>query len=116
MKVSMVANNRVLIDGENGETLTLHEQEFLSLGQLALQLKDRIQSKKQGIVPIAMTPTSNVILSLDAHHTQVVVRFVEASGLENAYVIGSDVAEFMRDSLTTKLSQIAAAKTRRTSN
>lgn len=116
MKISNVAGNNVLIESESGGSLTLNEPEFVSLCQQALLLKNPRQPKEGGIQPILMTPMANVIVNLDAHHTEVVLRFVASNGFENAYSIGSDVAEFMRDQLTEKLAKIAAAKKGRTTN
>jgi hypothetical protein len=56
---------------------------------------------------------SDVILGLNAHHDQVIVRFVDEA-YESAYVFSPEVARHMRDGLIQKLGEIEAAKPRRT--
>jgi hypothetical protein len=118
MRARRTDDGQCLIESDDGkQSIKLSEPEFLALGQLALELKDHIESQQGGKYrPIAQIPIANVILSLDAHHTQVLVRFVEPSGFENAYALDPDLAQRMRDGLIEKLEEVDAAKRGRTTN
>jgi hypothetical protein len=117
MRTERTADGQYLIETDDRtQSVRISEPEFLSLGQLALQLKDHREAQEGKYQPIALIPTTDVKLSLDAHHTQIVVRFVESSGFENAYAMDPDLTQRMRDGLTEKLEDVAAAKRGRTTN
>jgi hypothetical protein len=103
---------------DSGKEITLSEYELLGLFQLAVPYQDRLKAKRESGQPYPL-PTERVQsarLNLDAHRTEVIVRFVPERGEENAFVMAPDVAEIMRDGLIQKLEQIAEAKRKRTNN
>ncbi|WFU28354.1 hypothetical protein QA649_19690 [Bradyrhizobium sp. CB1717] len=119
MRLTELDGRRFRVITDSGKEITFSEHELLGLFQLAAPFQDQLKAQRKGRkpYPLATERVSLVTLSLDAHHTEVVVRFVPLQGgNESAYVIPPDVAELMRDDLGKKLEQIAAAKQNRTNN
>ena len=73
------------LERPSGESITVSEPELVALGQLVLPYLDQLRSRRRGqrIVEIPVT-NPDVIFGLDAHHTNVVIRFQEQNGLENS--------------------------------
>jgi hypothetical protein len=118
MRAKRTDDGRYLIESDDrSQSVTISEPEFLSLGQLALELRDQSEPQKKGkFVAVALTPAADVNLYLDAHHTQVVVQFSEPSGFETSYILAPDAAQKMLDELAAKLGKIELAKRNRTHN
>jgi hypothetical protein len=118
MRTKRTDDGRYLIESDDrSQSVTVSEPEFLSLGQLALELRDQLEPQKKGkFVPVALTPAEDVNLYLDAHHTQVVMQFVEPSGFETSYALAAETAQKMLDELAVKLGKIELAKRNRTTN
>ncbi len=118
MRLTQLDSGGFRLTTDSGKEITLSEYELLGLFQLAAPYQDQLKAQREGHkpYPLATARVGEVVLSLDAHRTEVIIRFVHARGEENAYVITPDVAEGMRDGLNEKLEQIAAAKRGRTTN
>jgi hypothetical protein len=103
------------LETDSGQSIDLSVPEALELALLGQQLKNQTMlSQQRGqIHPIGTIRISDVILGLNAHHDQVIVRFVDQA-YESAYVFSPEVARHMRDGLIQKLGEIEAAKPRRT--
>jgi hypothetical protein len=118
MHLTQLENGSYRFASDSGKEITLSEFELLGLFQLAAPYQDRLKAKRESGQPYNL-PTERIRsarVSLDAHRTEVIVRFVPDQGEESAFAITPDIAEGMRDGLTIKLEQIAAAKLGRTTN
>jgi hypothetical protein len=95
-----------------GEGLTLTEAEAFGLIQIARQLQDRLRSQnsKKKYQQIPTTDVHKIALSLDAHHTEVILRLVDEAGLEIGYKISPETTIGLRDGLAKKIEQMETAK------
>ena len=118
MYLTKLTDGSYRFDTASGKEITLTEFELLGLFQLAAPYQDQLKAQREGHkhYPAATARVAEIVLGLESHHTEVIVRFVYAQGGEKAYVISPEDAESMRDGLTNKLEKIAAAKRGRTKN
>jgi hypothetical protein len=110
------AKDGYVLENSAGATLNLTTEEGLELVPIARRIQDHLRSPPRGteLFPIFSRSVRDVILSLDAHKTHVVVRLVDQDGLETGCAISLDSARHMRDELTRKIEQIEAAQRGRT--
>ena len=70
-------NGRHILTLDDGQSITLTDPEVILLAQLTNRLKGQLERPLENIQPLAMSRISNVIVGLDAHHTEVNIRLVE---------------------------------------
>jgi hypothetical protein len=102
------------IEGSSGEAVNMRMEEAVELVPLARQIQDHIRSRFPQTVPVYTYAVEAVILGLDAHRTQALLRFVGPDGLETSYAVSLSTAKLLRDGLTTKIEQIERGQKGRT--
>jgi len=108
------SGNGYLLETSSGESINLTMEEALELAPLAHQIQDHIRSRYPRTSPLHSYVVSEVILRLDAHHTQVIVQMQGPDGLDVSYQISLDTAKSTRDGLTRKIEQIESAQRKQT--
>ena len=95
-------------------SLTITSWEAIQLAQLMNRFRDQQETLRAERKPYPITTTGvvDVILSLDVHHTTVIVRFVEKQGGETSFNLPEDIAKHMLAGLEKKIEVIEAAKQR----
>lgn len=105
-----------VLENSAGAALHLTMEEGLELAPIARRIQEHVRSGPRGTraYPMYTCPVRNVILTLDAHQTNVVVCLVGEDGLETGFRISLDSAKGMRDDLGRMIEQIEAARRGRT--
>ena len=103
-----------LLEDSSGNKLNLTMTEALELAPLAHQIQDHIRSRYPRTPPVLTYAVREVILGLDAHHTEVIVQMQGPHGLQACYRFSLDTAKSTRDGLTRKIEQIESAQLTRT--
>ncbi len=105
-------NGKHIIENENGDTITLSDDEIAALVQGAHRILDQIESaipQETGFQALATMPIQDVVLGLDAHKTVVILQLLSEDGTKRAFTINPQLTEKFRDSLTRKIEQIKIA-------
>ena len=102
-----------LLESSSGASLNLTTEEALELAPIARQMQDHIRSRYPRTFPIHTFAVKDLVLSLDAHRAQLLLRLVGPDGLEVGYDVALEHASRLRDALTRKIKQIKAAQTER---
>lgn len=92
-------------------TLTMKEMDELAamLQQMTHQLR---QPSSGGAKALITTRISNAIVSIDMHHTEVILQ-LQDRGFDQAYAIPKDIAETIRDGIDYQLEAIREGKSNR---
>lgn len=102
------------IELDSGKTVTLSFGEIDQLGATLDHVRSQLrQSLSRGASPIATTRITEAIVSIDMHHTEVILRLKDR-GFEHSYTLAPDTAQSVRDGITYQLEGIEQAKARRT--
>ena len=118
MRLAELDNGSYRLETDSGKEIMLSEFELLGLVQLSARFQDRLKEQREGHEhrPVTMERIAEIVVGLDSHHTEVVIRFVYVDGGEKSYAISPEDAESMHDGLAKKLEQIASAKRGRINN
>jgi hypothetical protein len=100
-----------VLQSEAGETLTLSDQELAEL----VRDGHHLMHPDARFRPLATTKIEDVILSIDAHHTQAILRLIGVGGSEAAaFAIPGPKVRFLAQALAAKADLIDAAQSRKT--
>jgi hypothetical protein len=92
--LSDLGNGRYRFTSETGNEITLSEFELLGLFRLAAPYQDQLKQQREGQhPPVVQERPAKIIVGLDSHRTEVVVRYVYDGGDEKAYVMTPEDAE-----------------------
>jgi hypothetical protein len=109
MKSELLDDGCFLLTAMSGQTITLTARELGQLAKLAENNRDRLPLESARAPSLVTTPISKVVVSVDSHHTQVILRLTHR-GYEAAYGLTQEVAEGIVDGVTRQLALIQESK------
>lgn len=97
----------------DGQKITLSRYELAGMLEQASQFRDRLpQGGGANPSTVLATRPAGVSVAVDAHHTQLVLRFFDSSGLETAFAIPREEAIKIRDDVIKHVERLERATTR----
>ena len=108
MKIT-ASDTGYVLENARGETLALSDQELAELVRDAHRLID----PKARFQPLATMQIEDVILSLNAHHTEAILRLIGAGGTETAFAIPAEAVRKLAGAFARKADQIEIAQTKK---
>ena len=109
MKIT-ASDRGYVLENARGDSLSLSDQELAELVRDGHRLID----PKARFPPLATIQIEDVILSLDAHHTEAILRLIGAGGTETAFAIPAVAVRKLAEAFARKAEQIDAAQTKKT--
>ena len=109
MKLTKIGNEYTLRN-EAGDQLTLTAQELAELVRDGHHILDR-QAKFR---PLATMTAKDIAVSIDAHHSQAILRFQGEGSREDAYEIAGEHVRRLAEALIKKAELIEAALSKKT--
>lgn len=109
MKITPSDNGYVLQNAA-GETLILSDQELAEL----VRDGHRHLHPKARFAPLATMAIQDVIVSIDVHHTQAILRLIGDQGQETAYAISGPKVRPLAEAFAAKAVLIEAAQAKKT--
>jgi hypothetical protein len=102
-----------ILETMSGRSITLSLSEMDQLAALIDQLRSQLKPSSSRVSgAMATTRISDVVVGIDRHHTEVILRLKD-QGFEHAYVLSSDTARGLRDGINFQLEGIETAKNKR---
>jgi hypothetical protein len=100
MHIKLLEDGKFLLESMSGQKITVNKIELSQLAKLADSYKDQPQqSSARGVRKIVVTPVTDWVVSVDTHHTEVILR-LRHPGFEEAYSVPLHLAKGMAMGLT----------------
>jgi hypothetical protein len=106
--------NRVRFENGRGEVIYLTPDEVGKLVLHAPKILRELASPDPKYKPVPTIGAKNSIVSLDAHHTVVILQIEREDGELIGYLIQPDTARELQDALGRKIEQIEEASAKKT--
>jgi hypothetical protein len=112
MRMTHLNDGRFELESMSGQKVILTQREVDQLAKLAGNSQDQPQRSPTRADPgLVTTRESRVVVSVDAHHTEVILRFGEKD-FERAYMFTPDSAQQIVNGIVKQLALIAASSGR----
>lgn len=110
MKISDLGGGRFEMKSISGQKMTVNQSEISQLALIAKDYADRLQRNEAGqVTAVAIVRVADGVVSVDRHHTEVILRLRDAGGFEQAFCLSPDFAKSMIVGLTNQVNLIEEA-------
>lgn len=107
MKITHLGNSRFEMESMSGQKMTVNQSELSQLALIAKDYADQLRQNAAGkVAAMSTVPVASGVVSIDMHHTQVILRLRDAGGFEQAFCLPHDLAKGMIVGLTNQVNLI----------
>jgi len=114
VKITHLGDSRFEMESMSGQKMTVNQNELAQLALIAKDYADQLRQNEAGqVTALSTVRVTSGTVSIDRHHTEVILRLREIDGLEQAFCLPHDFAKSMIIGLTNQVNLIEEATAKR---
>jgi hypothetical protein len=114
VKITHLGGSRFEMESMSGQKMTVNQNELAQLALVARDYADQLRQNEAGqVTALSTVRVTSGTVSIDRHHTEVILRLREAGGFEQAFCLPHDFAKNMIVGLTNQVNLITETAAKR---